>query len=226
MEVFISGIDTNIGKTIATGLMARYLFKQNQHIITQKIVQTGCQTLSEDILIHRQLMGCALFKEDTSGLTCPYLFKHPASPHLAARLEDKTIDTHVISQATQDLKKRFKTILIEGAGGLMVPLNNAYTVLEYIEEHQYPVILVTSSKLGSINHTLLSIEALKVRKLKLIGIVYNKYPETDKNIANDSINEIAKFMKKSGYKDNIIEMGKTDLTKRDELDFSKFFNTI
>ncbi|SDU43170.1 dethiobiotin synthase [Desulfobacula phenolica] len=225
-EYFISGIDTDIGKTIATGLMARYLFKQNQNIITQKIVQTGCQDTSDDILVHRQLMGCELFEEDLSGLTCPYLFKRPASPHLAARLEGKKIDTLTISRATHELKKRFKTILIEGAGGLQVPLNDDSTVLEYIRENHYPVILVTSSKLGSINHTLLSIEALKTRNIKLVGMVYNRYPQTDKLISDDSITQMRRFMIQCGYGGHIVEMGEMDLSRPDELDFSNFFNPV
>ncbi len=224
MEVFVSGIDTDIGKTIATGLMARYLHKKNHHMITQKIVQTGCQNISEDILIHRQLMGCELFEEDLSGLTCPFLFKHPASPHLAARMEDRTIDTRIISDAAVALKKKYNTLLIEGAGGLQVPLNNEVTVLDYIQKQHYPVILVSSSKLGSINHTVLSIEALENRNIDLIGIVYNRYPEADPYIANDSIMEIKKFMKKSGYRDNIVEISKIDSSMPDELDFAVFFN--
>lgn len=225
-EYFISGIDTDIGKTIATGLVARYLFKQDQSIITQKIVQTGCQGLSDDIRVHRQLMGCDLFEEDRSGLTCPYLFKHPASPHLSARLEGKQIDTQTISRATRELKKRFKTILIEGAGGLQVPLNNDSTVLDYIRENHYPVILVTSSKLGSINHTLLSIEALKTRNIHLLGMVYNRYPETDKIISDDSITQMRRFMVQCGYDGPIVEMGGIDLSRPRDLDFSGFFNHI
>lgn len=225
-EYFISGIDTDVGKTIATGLMARYLFKQNQSIITQKIVQTGCQGSSDDILVHRQLMGCELFEEDRSGLTCPYLFKRPASPHLAARLEGGRINTQIISRATLELKKRFKTILIEGAGGLQVPLNNDSTVLEYIRENHYPVILVTSSKLGSINHTLLSIEALKTRNINLVGMVYNRYPETDNIISDDSIMQMRRFMIRCGYGEQIVEMGGMDLSKPDDLDFAGFFKTV
>jgi len=90
----------------------------------------------------------------------------------------------------------------------MVPLNTEFTVLDYIKANHYPVILVSSSKLGSINHTLLSIEALKNRNLDLLGIVYNRYPGADKNIATDSVKEIRKFMIQSGYKNRIIEMKK------------------
>jgi len=222
-RIFISGIDTDIGKTIATGLMARFLHKNNCKVITQKIVQTGCEKVSEDILAHRQIMGCELFEADKKALTCPYLFRHPASPHLAAHLENRQIDIDKITEATKALEKEYTTILIEGAGGLMVPLNSKVMVLDYISGHRYPVVLVSSSKLGSINHTLLSIEALKARNLELLGVVYNRFPQTDPLITKDSVNEIRKFMVKSGYPGNIVELDEIDAAHPDDVDFSLFF---
>jgi len=73
------------------------------------------------------------------------------------------------------LKESYEAVLIEGAGGLFVPLNDKINIIEYIKNKLYPVILVSSSKLGSINHTLLSIEALKQNKIRLLGIVYNRF---------------------------------------------------
>lgn len=88
----VSGIDTDIGKSVATGLMARSLSLLGYSVITQKLVQTGCRGVAEDILRHRQLMGVDLLPEDQSGLTCPYVFSKPCSPHLAAELEGTVID--------------------------------------------------------------------------------------------------------------------------------------
>ena len=94
--IFITGIDTGAGKSIATGLIARYLYKNNKSVITQKIVQTGCEKISEDIALHRKIMGIDLNEDDKKGLTCPYTFKYPASPHLAAQMEQKEIDLDVV----------------------------------------------------------------------------------------------------------------------------------
>lgn len=88
----VSGIDTDIGKTVATGLIARSLLDQGYRVSTQKMVQTGCVGISEDIAEHRRLMGIGLTEEDHSGLSCPYLFADPCSPHLAAELSGKRID--------------------------------------------------------------------------------------------------------------------------------------
>ncbi len=221
--VFISGIDTDIGKTIATGLIAGFLVKRGENVITQKIVQTGCMEESDDILVHRKMMGYNLLDVDRAKFTCPYLFKHPCSPHLSAHLEGKTIDTDRIFLAAAELEKKFSRVLVEGAGGLMVPLNSSMTVLDYIRINNYPVILVSSSRLGSINHTFLSIEALKSNGISLLGIVYNKFPEADPFIVEDSMHQIKKFMIKKGYQGVIIEMDKINLLKPVEIDFSPFF---
>ncbi len=223
-KVFISGIDTNIGKTIATGLMAGFLVQRGENVITQKIVQTGCMEESDDILVHRKMMGYNLLDVDRAKLTCPYLFKYPCSPHLAAHLEGKTIDTDRIALAAKELERKFSRVLVEGVGGLMVPLNSSMTVLDYIRIYNYPVILVSSSRLGSINHTFLSIEALKSNRISLLGIVYNKFPETDPFIVEDSMHQIKNFMIKKGYKGVVIEMDKIDFSNSVEIDFSPLFN--
>ncbi len=96
-KIFITGIDTDVGKTIVTGLLAAYLNQKGIYTITQKIVQTGCTEFSEDIRVHRQLMKLNLCNEDRSGLTCPYVFKYPASPNLAAKLENTKIEVQKIT---------------------------------------------------------------------------------------------------------------------------------
>jgi dethiobiotin synthetase len=225
-SIFISGIDTGIGKTIATGLLAKFLLKQSERVITQKIVQTGCKNVSDDILVHRHLMGCGFLEQDKKGLTCPYLFRHPSSPHLSAGMEGKKINIKHIQQATIALEKEFTTVLIEGAGGLMVPLNSKTMVLDYILDNQYPVILVSSSRLGSINHTCLSIEALRSRNIKLLGIIYNLYAQDDALIANDSMKQIRIFMMQNHYPGNVVAMNKIDLLNLEDINFSSFFLDI
>ncbi len=222
-ELLITGIDTDIGKSIAAGMIARFLRQKGINLITQKMVQTGCIDFSEDILLHRSLMGVDLFSEDRQHLTCPYLFKHPASPHLAAEMEGRQIDPGVIRRQTLALKKKFDLVLVEGAGGLQVPLNRKTTILDYIETHQIPVVLVSSSKLGSINHTLLSLDALKQRDIDLKGVVYNRYPESDPQITDDSITVIADYLKQNGFTAKIVELGSVDTKNPPQIDFSVFF---
>jgi dethiobiotin synthetase len=202
----VTGIDTDIGKTIATGLIARGLLEAGIRVITQKAVQTGCEDMSEDIARHRQLMRCDLFPEDIEGLTCSYLYSNPCSPHLAARLENGLIDTTVITAATQELRDRYEIVLLEGAGGLFVPLQQEYTLIDYFSETGWPVILVTSSRLGSLNHTIASLEALQKRKIQLSGVVYNRHAATETYIAEDSLYMISLYLRKYGFICPLVEM--------------------
>lgn len=203
---FISGIDTGIGKTIATGLIARGLLESGVSVITQKGVQTGCVGMSEDIVKHRQLMKIGMLPEDGEGLTCQYLFKTPCSPHLAARIEKMIIEPNTIDQAAEQLSERYDVVLLEGAGGLFVPLQEEYILIDYLAEQKWPVVLVTSSRLGSINHTLASLEALKHRGIALAGLIYNRHNETEQLIAEDSLKIISNALRKYAYDCPIVEM--------------------
>jgi dethiobiotin synthetase len=220
---FITGIDTESGKTMATGLMARYLYKNNKSIITQKLAQTGCENISEDIITHRKIMGIDLTEEDKKGLTCPYLFKYPASPHLSAKLENKKIDTDIITNATESLLKKYDIILLEGAGGLYVPLNDELTILDYIEVHNYPIIIVSSSKLGSINHTLLSLDAIKNRDLDVRGIIYNHFPKQDNVLVQDTREVFEKYLSQYWFNAFIIDIPIFDINSIPDIDFSRLF---
>ncbi len=193
--LFISGIDTNIGKTYATAALLVSMQQQRatHRVISQKMIQTGCHNISEDIEMHRQLQGIELLPEDLDGTTSPIVLSYPASPHLAAKIDNVTIETQQILDATDRLAKNFDTILLEGAGGLMVPIseNNSplggYLTIDYIEENHYPVVLVTSGRLGSLNHTLLSIDSCKRRNIEVALIIYNQYPSSDEIIEKSSM---------------------------------------
>jgi len=192
---FVSGIDTEIGKTYATGFLAKLWIEQGKKVITQKLIQTGNVDISEDIEKHREIMGQGWFQEDHDKLTMPEIFSYPASPHLATRLDNREIDFQKIENATQTLAERFEIVLLEGAGGLMVPLTTSLLTIDYIAQHQFPVILVTSGRLGSINHTLLSLEALKSRGLTLKALVYNLKDESkDPLISKDTSNYLKDYL--------------------------------
>lgn len=221
----ISGIDTDIGKTIVTGLLAKYLVRQGLRTITQKIVQTGCTGISEDILRHRQIMGSGIVDEDRQGLTCPYVFGTPCSPHLAARLAGQVIDCGLIGAATDRLRDRYDVVLLEGAGGLHVPLTEDVTLLDYIGEKGYPVILVTSPRLGSINHTVAALELLHHRGIDLRGLVYNRFPDQDPRITADSAAVFPRFLARFAFPCCLVDLGPFPgaTTACDTTDFSCLF---
>lgn len=207
---FVTGIDTNIGKSIATGWLAKHLFDCDRSVITQKLVQTGNNGYSEDIELHRKIMGIDFTEVDKKGLTAPVIFSYPASPHLASRIDNQNLDLEIISKATEKLASQYDIVLLEGAGGPMVPLTTDLLTIDYIAQRAYPVILVTSGRLGSINHTLLCFEALLQRGMELYKVIYNMYPSTDKIIEDDTLQIIKLYMNKYFPSATLVEMPKID----------------
>lgn len=194
---FVSGIDTGIGKSYATGLIAKQWNAEGLRTITQKLVQTGNTTISEDIILHRQLMGIAFTEDDQEKITMPEIFSYPASPHLAAQIDKREIDFEKIKQATAQLSQRYDAVLVEGAGGLMVPLIEDYLIIDYIKEMGYPLLFVTSGKLGSINHTLLSLEAIATRGINLHTVIYNTFPVLeDSTISTETQRYLRNYIQK------------------------------
>ena len=194
---FISGIDTGIGKTYTTGYLAKLWNAQGKKTITQKLIQTGNVDISEDIQQHREIMGMGWFPEDESKLTMPEIFTYPASPHLATKIDGREIDFQKIENATAQLAEKYDVVLLEGAGGLMVPLTTALPPVVYVAVTKLPVILVTSGRLGSINHTILSLEALKSRGLELYALAYNlKDQSQDELISKDTADYLKTYLAK------------------------------
>lgn len=191
---FVSGIDTDAGKSIVTGVIARTLLNKGIRVVTQKFIQTGCSGISEDILKHREIMGIPPLDVDKDGSTCPYVMSYPASPHLAAVIDQVTIDVNRIHQSTEKLASLYDVVLLEGAGGLYVPVTRNYLTIDYVEEYKHPLILVTSSKLGSINHTLMSLELCRLRGIQVSYVVYNDFPNDSEIIKNDSITIIRQYL--------------------------------
>lgn len=187
MVLFFSGIDTGIGKTTVVGQFSGWLEHRGYGHITAKLVQTGCSGISEDIVRHRELAGRPLLPEDRAGLTCPAVLPHPASPHLAARLAGGELNPDRLAQAIEALTVRHELVLCEGAGGLEVPLTATVSILDVLAQNQWPLVLVTSSRLGSISQTRLSLRAARSAGLTVAGIVYNDWPRNpDRLVARDT----------------------------------------
>lgn len=183
---FISGIDTDAGKSYVTGYLASRLMKEGKRVVTQKFIQTGNVGFSEDIDLHRKIMGIGPLPEDTDHTTAPVIFSYPASAQLAARMDGREINLDVIDRATATLLERYDVVLIEGAGGLMVPITDEFFTIDYVKTRNLPILLVVNGVLGSINHAVLSLEAIKSRGIQLAGVLYNEHFDTDRIIGADT----------------------------------------
>lgn len=157
MKLFITGIGTDVGKTIASAIITEALEADYW-----KPVQAGDLDNSDSHKIERYISNDKTVIHSNS-----YAFTTPASPHLSAALEDVTIDIKKIKEP-----KTKNHLVIEGAGGILVPLNDTECIIDLILP-DYKVILVSRHYLGSINHTLLTIEVLKNRGINIAGIVFN-----------------------------------------------------
>ena len=168
---FITGIGTNIGKTVVSAILTEALEADYW-----KPIQAGDLENSDSLKV-KELISNSTSKIHTES----YRLSHAMSPHAAAKLDNITIDLDKIT-----LPKTQNNLIIEGAGGLMVPVNDKDLIIDLIKKLNVEVILVSQNYLGSINHTLLSLESLKVRKLKVKGIIFNGEPniETEKFILN------------------------------------------
>lgn len=194
-RLFITGIDTDAGKSYATGWMARGMLDAGINVITQKFVQTGNDDFSEDIDVHRRLMNTGMLPEDLDHTTAPVIFTYPASPELAARIDGRDIDFSAIEAASDTLQQKYGHLLIEGAGGLMVPLKKDYLTIDYIRDHRLAAVLVTNGRLGSISHTLLALSALTNAGIEVFAVIYNSHFDKDEIICADTKSFIQNWLR-------------------------------
>ena len=154
MNIFVTGTDTHIGKTLVSAWLCLHSgFDYFKPIQTGYLADSDRQTIQHlsDARTHPEA----------------YCFKKPVSPHLAAQLEDQTITLDKIKLPVES------NLIIEGAGGLLVPLNEHQLMIDLIKHLKTSVILVARTTLGTINHTLLSLEALRARNIPILGLILN-----------------------------------------------------
>lgn len=171
MNYFITGIGTNIGKTIVSAILTEALEADYW-----KPIQAGDLANSDSLKVQK------LISNSTSKIHPEaYRLNQPMSPHAAAKIDGVEIDLTKIN-----IPKTNNNLIVEGAGGLMVPLNDKDLIIDLIIKLQAEVILVSQNYLGSINHTLLSIETLKSKGIKVYGIIFNgeENKETESFILN------------------------------------------
>ena len=133
---FISGIDTDAGKTYVTAALARRFMDAGLSVVTQKFIQTGNTGLSEDIEAHRRFMGTGLLPEDLDGTTAPVIFTYPASAQLAARIDGREIDLAAIDRSTSILASRYDVVLVAGLLRPAVARTAASSTCDYIATGQ------------------------------------------------------------------------------------------
>ena len=214
--LFVSGIGTGVGKSVVTGELARRLRAAGRDAITVKLVQTGNVGRSEDLELHRRLMGGVRFPEDDACLTAPQIFAYPASADLAARLEGRKVDLRKMVRAVNACARRHEVVLVESAGGLFVPLTAKTLTIDLAARERWPVVLVTNGRLGSINHTLAAVEAVLRRGLEIRRVVYDWAPGVDPAIDADTPGTIERFLRQWGVDAPVETLGRVDVPAGEE----------
>jgi dethiobiotin synthetase len=181
--LFVTGTGTGVGKTFVSGLLLRRLRAEGRNACTMKPIQTGPQS---DLMAHWQIANWRPSAEHAKWMST-YALTRAASPHLAARLEGITIETSRIVEDLHRLSSEYDTIIIEGAGGVLVPVSQTETMRELLITLDVPVVVVGALGLGTINHTLLTLEVLATSHIPCSGVVLNEaMAEQDPMVAQDN----------------------------------------
>jgi dethiobiotin synthetase len=181
--VFVTGTSTEVGKTVVAAVIARTLAEEGKRVAVFKPAVTG---LEEEGETDHELLRRASGSTQTDEGIAPYRYQPPASPHLAAALAREEIDPERLRQAARDAAAGADAIVCEGVGGLLVPLTPTYLVRDLAADLGYPLVIVASPGLGTINHTLLTLESARAAGLQVTAVVLNPWPEEPTKIERDN----------------------------------------
>lgn len=172
--LFITGTDTGVGKTFVARGVLRALKEAGMRVCPLKPAESGCRS-SKGVLVPRDaaaLMRVAGIREPLDVIN-PYRFRQALAPAVAAELEHVRVSRKKILDAYRRLSLKYDMTVVEGAGGIMVPLSRNYLFIDLARDLGLPVIIVSRPGLGTINHTLLTVEALRTRGLEIAGVIIN-----------------------------------------------------
>lgn len=187
--LIVIGTDTEVGKTVCTAVLAAGLVAHGHDVGVMKPVACGGDEDS------RTLIAAAGLRDDISKIT-PFLYEDPVSPHLAAERAGRPLDQSEIVTSAQRLAQEHDILLVEGVGGLLVPLDRETLLPTLLKALGMPLVVVARTGVGTINHTLLTLSEVHRRTLPLAGILFNRLdPDVDPEVENDNIRTITEMAK-------------------------------
>lgn len=188
-DLFITATDTEIGKTVISGAISAALKKRGINVGVMKPVASGGvknkygRLISEDASF---LMQAVQIDEGMRNIVNPLCLGPALTPAIAARESGVTIDVQQFIASYQKLREMYEYTVVEGVGGITAPLWEDYLVIDFMQAVNLPAVVVASAKLGSINHTVLTVEYARQHKIKVIGIILNGWPEGEAGILEKS----------------------------------------
>lgn len=175
---FVSGTDTGVGKTLVAGLLAAGLAARGVNVGVMKPLESGCRRengrlVPQDALFLKEMAGA----DDDLDLICPYRLEKPLAPGIAAEQEGVKVDLSAVARAYAELARRHEAVIVEGAGGLLVPVTPDLLAPYLIRMLDLPLLVIARARLGTINHTLLTVNEAGRWNLEVLGVVVNHTDE-------------------------------------------------
>lgn len=186
-DYFITGTDTEIGKTFITSALLRAFAQQGWSTLGMKPIASGAEEI--DGVLHNEDVDSLVAASSVKApqeIVVPYLMRTPAAPHIVATLENVTMDVQHIASCYQQAQQLADVVLVEGVGGFCVPLDDETSTVDLAQRLALPVILVVGMRLGCINHALLTAQAIKASGLRLAGWVANTV-DTDMKFFEENV---------------------------------------
>lgn len=180
---FITGTDTGVGKTLITGGLAALYKSRGVNVGVMKPIATGCKRMNSDLVSEDAVfLKLSAETDDEYELINPVRFEQPLAPVVAARMNNTRIDLEKVHGAFETLLGRHDVVLVEGIGGLLVPVDEYYFIIDLANELELPLIVVCRNALGTINHTLLTVSYARQHGIDVKGIIINESCESNDDI--------------------------------------------
>ena len=184
--LFITGTDTGVGKTVIAGAIADW-FRRGLRVAVCKIAATGCPHRREGLVSEdAEFLAHCADANFPLDVICPQRYAEPLAPAIAAQRAGQPLDWSAIERSLQEMSADSQIIIIEGVGGLLTPMDDKHTILNTINWLKLPTVIVARASLGTINHTLLTIQSLRSTQAKIAGVVINQYPSDSPGAAEET----------------------------------------
>ena len=181
--IFITGTDTGVGKTVVAAGLALVLRERGMRVGVMKPVATGCVGEGKRLISGDAVYLLEAAENEHPLLSNPLRFRNALAPSVASVIEKKEIPIERILKAYRELQRHYDFIIVEGIGGLLVPITRDYFVANLIHEFGLPLVVVARGGLGTINHTLLTLDAATIRGFEVRGLIFNRMPRVNVSIA-------------------------------------------
>ncbi len=185
--LFVTGTDTGVGKTVVAGAIGRWFHRRGNRVGVCKPVATGCVRRREGLVSEdAEFLAHASDARFPLDVICPLRYAEPLAPAIAAERAKQPVDWESVQRSLKIMSLDADVMIVEGVGGVRVPIDEKTTVLDVARWLQLPAIVVVRPGLGTINHTILTVESLRTAGVRVAGVVINRYPAESASVAEET----------------------------------------